>query len=74
MKTAPEVMTTLNKGWEVAFAAWMVKVDAALVSLCEMESGDLPDWNYADAFDDERDDFDEIAREVLIDAGYESFL
>jgi hypothetical protein len=60
----------MSDSWDVEFAAWMKKMDAALEALCGMESGDLPDWNYADAFDDERDDFDDIAREVLEDAGY----
>lgn len=70
MRAVAEVSAELNKKWESAFAEWMKKVDSALIAICEMGHDDLPDWAYADAFDDERDDFEDIAREVLEDAGY----
>jgi hypothetical protein len=56
------------------FDLWMKKVDAALIDICGIGHDDLPDWMYMDAFCDARSDFDEIAREVLIDGGYEAFL
>lgn len=62
------------KFWEECFKAWMVKVDSALVNLVQMDSGDLPDWNYAEAFDDGRLDFKQIARDVLTDGGYGSYI
>ena len=49
----------------------MKKVNKALMALCSLEADDLPDWCYMEAFEDERDDFDEIAREVIEDAGYD---
>lgn len=36
------------------FDKWMAKVDAALVKKCGLDSRDLPDWMYADAFEDGR--------------------
>jgi len=35
-----------------AFIDWMAKVDAILVRKCGLDSRDLPDWTYADAFED----------------------
>jgi Family of unknown function (DUF5419) len=34
------------------YVAWMSKVDAALVKMCGLDSNDLPDWNYCDAYAD----------------------
>lgn len=56
------------------FEQWMEQVDAALVGLCGLGHEDLPDWMYCDAFEEERMDFSEIAREVLEDAGYSSYI
>ena len=56
---------------EMTFEEWMQKVNAALVDLCGLEADDLPDWMYADAYEEEREDFAEIAREVIEDAGYD---
>jgi len=74
MRKTAEVAAELNKRWEDAFAAWMEKVDDALIKLCAMGHDDLPDWCYADAFEDGRNDFDKIAYEVLEDAGYEEMI
>jgi hypothetical protein len=74
MNTVAAVSDTLNACWEEQFNAWMEKIDAALIALCSMGHADLPDWPYADAFEDERDDFDDIAREVLEDSGYGAFI
>lgn len=37
--------------WHNGFTAWMAKVDALMAKYCGMGSMDLPDWNYADAYD-----------------------
>ncbi len=34
------------------FETWMAKVDLVLDKLCGLDSHDLPDWMYCDAFDD----------------------
>jgi hypothetical protein len=34
------------------FDAWMAKVDAAIARKFGVDSNDLPDWNYLDAFED----------------------
>ena len=34
------------------FEQWMAKVDAILVKKCGLDSRDLPDWMYFDAFED----------------------
>ena len=37
---------------QAEFEAWMAKVDAVLVKKCGLDSSDLPDWMYRDAFED----------------------
>lgn len=37
---------------DAAFEKWMAKVDAMLAKKCGLDSRDLPDWNYLDAFED----------------------
>lgn len=34
------------------FAVWMAKVDAFISKKFGVDSSDLPDWNYLDAFED----------------------
>jgi Family of unknown function (DUF5419) len=42
----------MKKPDTTAFDKWMAKVDAVLVKKCGMDNRDLPDWAYADAFED----------------------
>lgn len=56
------------------FDLWMARVNTAVESICGLGIEDLPDWMYRDAFEGGRADFDEIAREVLEDAGYGAFI
>jgi hypothetical protein len=35
-----------------SFEEWMAKVDAKLIGVCYLDSQDLPDYCYRDAFDD----------------------
>lgn len=53
----------LIDGWQPQFNAWMKQVDAALVALCGLDSGCLPDFAYADAFNN-RDTAKATAREA----------
>jgi hypothetical protein len=48
----------------MSFAEWMAKVDAILVRKCGLDSRDLEDWAYADAFEDGASPA-EAAREAL---------
>jgi len=45
---------TVNDGQltECKFDTWMKAVDKHCVALCGLESADLPDYCYADAYDD----------------------
>lgn len=36
----------------MSFKEWMAKVDAILIKKCGLDSRDLEDWMYADAFED----------------------
>lgn len=36
----------------MSFDKWMEKVDAWLVRKCGLDNRDLPDWDYAGAFED----------------------
>jgi hypothetical protein len=45
------------------FEEWMREVDAELNRLLFLDSGDLPDWNYRDAYDSGEDAVD-VAQEV----------
>jgi hypothetical protein len=53
----------------MSFLAWMRKVDAALEARCGLTSGDLADFAYRDAFEDECDP-EEVADEVLEENGF----
>lgn len=52
-----------------AFAKWRNEVDVELVAICGMVGDDLPDWCYADAFEDDMSP-KQAAREVLQEAGW----
>ena len=36
----------------MSFEQWMAKVDAILMKKCGLDSRDLDDWRYADAFEE----------------------
>ncbi len=55
---------------EVAFAQWMRLVDRNIDRLVGLTSGDLPDWGYRDAHDDDLMPV-EAARLALRDGGWE---
>ena len=52
------------------FQTWMLKVDAVLTATASINSNDLADWGYWDAFDDEMSP-EEAAQEVLVENGWE---
>lgn len=52
------------------FEAWMDEVNAILVGAVGIESDDLPDWNYRDAYDDGADPR-KVVHEVLEENGWE---
>lgn len=48
----------------MSYEEWMKKVDAQLMNLVGLESTDLGDYSYADAFEGEEDPY-EVALAVL---------
>ncbi len=52
------------------FQTWMLKVDAVLNATASVDSNDLADWTYRDAFEDEMPP-EEAAQEVLVENGWE---
>lgn len=52
------------------FEQWMKEVNDAIFNTAYVDSRDLPDWHYRDAFDDGMDPKD-AAVEVLEEAGWE---
>lgn len=54
-----------------AFRDWMVKVDARCLRVCGMSIHDLPDWDFASAFD-AGEDPEDVADEVMEDSGFEA--
>lgn len=52
------------------FGSWMLMVDAILSQTAGVDSNDLSDWTYRDAFDDEMSP-EEAAKEVLVENGWE---
>lgn len=69
----PSVETLANEGWGDRAQAFHDFLNACEKS-CTRRAGlsiyDLPDWTYADAFEDEMEPYD-VVSEVLADAGYE---
>ena len=52
------------------FKSWMLQVDAVLNATASVDSNDLADWTYKDAFKDEMSPED-AAKEVLVENGWE---
>ncbi len=52
------------------FGSWMLMVDAVLLQTAGVDSNDLSDWTYRDAFDDEMPP-EEAAEEALVENGWE---
>ena len=44
-------MTAAERATENRYEEWKVRVNVALIKLCEMGADDLPDYDYRDAFD-----------------------
>ncbi len=53
------------------FGSWMIRVDAILTQTAGVDSNDLADWTYHDAFDDEMPP-EEAAEEVLVANGWDA--
>jgi hypothetical protein len=56
---------------KITFTAWMSQVDEDLWELAALVSGDLPDWDYREAYDDGEDSLN-VARAVLADNGFDA--
>jgi len=52
------------------FQDWMRRVDAVLNATASVDSNDLADWGYKNAFEDEMPP-EEAAQEVLVENGWE---
>jgi hypothetical protein len=50
--TEVEIAKMKAESWEAKFAAWKEKVDEELFKMLGVGSDDLPDWHYADDFND----------------------
>ena len=53
-----------------AFSQYMQAIEAEVIAICGMSIDDLPDHDFASAFEDEQDT-SEVARELLEYAGFE---
>ena len=54
---------------QLTFDEWMKKVDGHIHQIAQVTHLDIPDWDYADAWDDSRDPED-AAREALVAADF----
>ena len=73
LSRVPSVETLASEGWgdrAQAFHDFLSACDKSCIRRCGLSIYDLPDWCYADAFEDEQEPYD-VVSDLLAEEGFD---